>query len=68
MNVIQDSLPKYIRVVDGIPTITLTEHESVLEQCIKQAKREALMEASNKGWWDTDVKMILRRMAEEIKI
>jgi hypothetical protein len=38
-----------------------------VEQCIRQAKREALMEASNIGWWDTDTKMILRGMAEGIK-
>ena len=59
--------PQYIKMVYGIPTITLAEHKSIVKQNIREAKKEALLEASNIGWWDTDIKTILRRMAEEIK-
>ena len=39
MSIVKDCAePKYARVVDGVPTITLTEHESIIEQCIKQAR------------------------------
>jgi hypothetical protein len=60
--------PSLIRIIDGIPTITLTEHEHILGLAIKQTKQEALLEAADAmedGAFYTPYG--LRRMAEELK-
>jgi hypothetical protein len=47
--------------------LAMPTDDTALKEVIKQAKREALLEAAEAEWWDKDIRVELRRMAGEIK-